>query len=237
MGEKMFAFVVHHHGHFVNYLFLCYDGSLKMLTLISCPILKWFMALKELDSRKNINIHTTNEGKQRDSFMVAEEEYEMDLVDVHIDMPEKDYNEGNDQSDHFSERSDLEFFLHRDSLNDTYSLVAAEIDREYAEYLRSREKGKHQENVVSSDSETLDVPYGSEQEEDNWPEFNKERDMTAAELKARLVFSSVYVYRKALIEYLNSKGIEIAYMTNDMQKVTVCCKNKCSGRIHASRLL
>ncbi|KAI5681979.1 hypothetical protein M9H77_03207 [Catharanthus roseus] len=264
MGEKMFTIVVHHHGHFVNYPFLCYDGGkIDFFENVNPDFLSYFEvvhALKELvlrmvddlknfeqidlyagelsktiavdvvdkDSKKNTDIHTTNGGIQRDSFIVSEE-LEMDLVDVHVGMPEKDYNEGSDQSDHFSERSDLQFFLDGDMLSDTCdildkddadfhaipgvaslhdpnldSLVAAEIDREYAEYVRSREKGKHQENVVIRDLETLDVPYRSEQEEENWLEFNKERDMAALELKARLVFSSVYICRKALIEYLIS---------------------------------
>lgn len=109
------------------------------------------------------------------------------------------------------------------------------INEDYTTYIESKGKGKIVDNENVSDDEVLKPAYDLDESVDNqWPEFNMEKDMNNPNLTVGRVFTNIYDFRTAVRMYSILNGFEVNFTKNDKDRAIVVCANNCGWRVDAA---
>lgn len=148
--------------------------------------------------------------------------------------------------------SDFEFFLDGDALNDACDPIAEPIDdvgriefkqpdyvkyielitEDYNAYVESKGKGKVIDNENLSDDEVLKATYDSSEEEQieqEFQEFNIEKDMEDPKLYVGQLFTNIYDFRAAVRMFSIKNGFEVKFTKNDKNRATAICNRIVDG--------
>ncbi|MBA0576930.1 hypothetical protein Golob_024216 [Gossypium lobatum] len=88
----------------------------------------------------------------------------------------------------------------------------------------------------SDDSERLNNAHESNSNDQNWPEFNPDNDMSNLKLQVGILFKSKDNLKEAAKQYGRLNNYFIKFPKNDLKRLKAVCSSKCSWYIWASRL-